>query len=122
MERKDLAGNPLHRWLAWLDEKSPPELAEEAKGMDAAIMAASERQEWVMQDAQARELYEMRQKAQMDRASELGFAAWKGREEGLEMGKMEIALSALAKGYTPEQIRDITGLDMGTIASLSADA
>jgi len=24
---KDLAFNPLHRWLTWLDPQSPPELA-----------------------------------------------------------------------------------------------
>jgi len=114
LERKDLAGNPLHRWLAWLDEKSPPELAEEAKGMDAAIMAASERQAHVMLDEQARDLYEMRQMAEMDRASELSFA--------LEKGKMEIALNALAEGASLEFVQKITGLDMETIASLSASA
>ena len=69
--------------------------------MDAAIMAASERQAHVMLDEQARELYEMRQKAEMDRASELSFATWKGRTEGVEMGRkkrdMEIALNALRK-------------------------
>ena len=58
-------------------------------------------------------------KAEMDRASELSFATWKGRTEGVEKRNMEIALNALAKGYTLEQIHEITGLDMETIASLS---
>ena len=88
-------------------------------------MAASERQAHVMLDEQARELYEMRQKAEMDRASELSFATWKSREEGLEMGMgrrdMEIALNALAEGASLEFVQKITGLDMETIASLSAD-
>ena len=82
--------------------------------MGAAIMAASERQAHVMLDEQARELYEMRQKAEMDRASELSFA--------LEKGRMEIALNALTEGLPVEMIQKITGLDMETIASLSAGA
>ena len=90
--------------------------------MDAAIMAASERQAHVMLDEQARELYEMRQKAEIDRASELSFATWKGMEMGEEKGKMEIALNALAEGASLEFVQKITGLDMETIASLSAGA
>jgi len=105
---KDIAGNPLHRWLAWLDPKSAPELAEEAKGMDAAITAASERQARVLQDAEARELYEMRQKAERDRRSELAFAEEKGMKKGMKKGWLEgqtELLDLLDKGYTAEDIR-----------------
>ena len=49
----------------------------------------------------------------------------RGREEGLKEGlkeglekTLQNARNALAKGYSPEQIRDITGLDMETIERL----
>jgi hypothetical protein len=35
--------NPLHRWLAWFDRNSSPELIEEVLKMDDAIMAANNR-------------------------------------------------------------------------------
>jgi predicted transposase YdaD len=41
-----------------------------------------------------------------------------GREEGREEEKKEIARNALSKGYLPEQVCAITGLDMETIKSL----
>jgi len=40
------------------------------------------------------------------------------REEGKEDEKLEIARNLLAKGSTPEFVRDITGLDMETIENL----
>jgi len=71
---RDFAGNPLHRWLAWLDPKSPTELIEEVKGMDGAIAYADDRQTFVISDADAREVYEALQKAERDRRSEIAFA------------------------------------------------
>ena len=120
---KDITNNLLHRWLAWLDPKSPPELAEEAAEMDRTIMAASEKQQIVVQDEAARELYEMRQKVQWDWISGLNGARRKGFEKGQLKGEkkrnIEIARNALAKGYSPDMIHDITGLDARTIARLS---
>jgi len=111
---KDLAVNPLHRWLAWLDPKSPPELVEEVKRMDSAITSANERQTFVMRDDEVRELYEMRQKAEWDRISEIKFAV----EEGKERRTVKIARNALVEGFSVEQVHKITGLDMKTVASL----
>jgi predicted transposase/invertase (TIGR01784 family) len=46
-------------------------------------------------------------------------------EEGVEKGReerdMEIIHNALSKGFSLEQVCDITGLDMETIRSLSAE-
>jgi len=39
-------------------------------------------------------------------------------EDGLEEGKLKIARNLLAKGSTPEFVRDITGLDLETISGL----
>jgi len=113
---KDLAGNPLHRWLAWFDAKSSPELLQEAKGMDATIATADERQEFVMLDEDAQDLYERRQKAEWDRASELNDALRRGlkrglvegERKGLMAGKLESRLEIMGlidKGYSIEDIR-----------------
>ena len=124
LKGKDLAGNPLHRWAAWLDPKSPPELVEEVKRMDSAIAAAAGRQDFVLGDEKSLALYEMRQKVEWDRASELATAKEKGEQRGerrgRQEGRVEIARNALAKGYSLEQIHEITGLDLKTIARLKA--
>ena len=111
---KDLRNNELHRWLAWLDPKSPPELAEEAKSMDAAIMAADRRQVFVAQDREIMDIYERRQKAQWDYASAMSGAERRGKDER----NTEVARNALAEGATVEFVQKITGLDMDTIAGL----
>ena len=40
LKGKDIRENPLHRWLAFLDKHSPPELVEEVAIMDETIIAA----------------------------------------------------------------------------------
>ena len=45
----------------------------------------------------------------------------KGRAEGRAEGVIDTARNALAKGYSVEQVCDITGLDPETIARLKAD-
>ena len=126
---------PLHRWLTWFDEESPPELVEEVLSMDSAIMAARERQDFVIQDEEARRAYWSIRKAEHDRISNLNGARREGREigrqEGQQMGReegqqigeekkaLEIARNALAKGISIEMIHDITGLDMETIQGLN---
>jgi len=137
---KDMAGDPLHRWLVWLDPQSPPGLVEEAKGMDSRIAAAGDKQALVMSDDEARELYEMREKAERDRRSEIAFAVEKGerrgkrkgrkagrqegRKEGRKEGKQEsmeqAARNALAEGVPIELVQKITGLGMEAIAGLKA--
>ena len=95
--------------------------------MDSAIAYATRRQSFVMQDDAARELYEMRQKAERDRRSELEFALEKGflqgEEVGLQKGEKRKALqnarNALAKGLSHQLVHEITGVDMETIAGLA---
>jgi len=115
---RDFAGNPLHRWLAWLDPLSPPRLIEEVRKMDGAIAFADDRQAFVMQDGDARELYWRHQIAEMDRRAELGFALDEGERLGMEKNALNNARNALAKGLSLELIHEITGLDVETIAGL----
>ena len=102
--------------------------------MDSAIMAASERQNFVVQDEEAYQEYWMRRKVEHDRISNLNGARREGRKEGEEIGrregeeigrqegsrneKIEIARNALAKGLSIEVIHDITGLPSEVITKL----
>ena len=94
--------------------------------MDGAIMVAEQKQDYVMQDKEARELYEMRQKAERDRISELNTAEQKGMEKGLQEGRQEglqegeqmglqkgrlelslELLDLLNRNHTPEDIKEL---------------
>ena len=129
LREKDIASNPLHRWLTWFDEKSPPELIAEVTKMDSAIMAASERQDFITltQDDAAWRTYWSRRGAEHDRISNLDGARREGeeigRQEGQQIGEekkaIEIARNALTKGLSIEVIHDITGLDIETINRLN---
>jgi predicted transposase/invertase (TIGR01784 family) len=103
--------DPLNRWLAWFDEESPPELIAEVASMDSAIMAASERQHFIILDEDEYDEYWMQRKVEHDRISGLNGA----REEGEEKKAVEIARNALTEGLPIEVIQKITGLDMETI-------
>jgi predicted transposase/invertase (TIGR01784 family) len=115
LREKDIASNPLHRWLTWFDEESQPDLVEEVLSMDSAIMAANERQEYIIQDEAAWRTYWSRRGAEHDRISGLNGA----RQEGEEKKAIEIARNALAKNIPLELIHEITGLDIETLASLN---
>jgi predicted transposase/invertase (TIGR01784 family) len=131
---KDIASNPLHRWLTWFDEESPPELVEEVLSMDSAINAASERQDFVIQDEAAFRTYWSRRGAEHDRISNLNGARREGEQIGLQKGQQigqqvgqqigreektfEIARNALAERLPIEVIQKITGLSIETINGL----
>jgi CubicO group peptidase (beta-lactamase class C family) len=102
--------DPLNRWLAWFDKESPPELIAEVASMDSAIMAANERQHFIILDEDEYDEYWMQRKVEHDRISGLNGA----REEKA----IEIARNALTRGLSIEMIHDITGLDMEIIQGL----
>ena len=118
--------DPLHRWLVWFDEESPPELIKEVIGMDSAIMAASERQDFIIQDDEAYQMYWMRRKVEHDLISNLNGAREEGEEIVLQKGEQigrekkatEIARKLKDKGLPLAEIVDITGLPTETINGL----
>jgi predicted transposase/invertase (TIGR01784 family) len=112
---KDIAKNPLHRWLTWFDAKSPPELVEEVAKMDSAIRAANEKHEYFMKNWQERNLYTRQLMAVLDYNSGMNHA----REEGEQAGKEEVARRALAEGASVDLIQKITGLNIEAIQKLS---
>ena len=114
---KDILNDPLHRWLTWLNDSSPPEMVEEVLNMDIAIKTANEKQalltatDWEIQDyLRRREMYEL------DKLSMLNNA----RRRGEKKAKLKIARKALAEGSTPEFVQKITELDIDTIKKIKA--
>jgi len=123
--------DPLNRWMAWLDGKSPPDLIAEVLKMDSAINAANEKLDLVTMDEDFQRYYTLRQMALSDYNSEMEYAheeglaegmekgLEKGREEGLKKGREEIARNALAQGASIDFVNKITGLDNETIKQLA---
>jgi predicted transposase/invertase (TIGR01784 family) len=123
IKNKDIRGDSLHRWLTWLNDSSPPELIEEVIKMDTSILTANEKQSLLDMTDDEKELYLLRKEMyEHDKTSMLNNAQRKGErigeKRGLKAAKINIARNLLAKGSTPEFVRDITGLDMETIEKL----
>jgi predicted transposase/invertase (TIGR01784 family) len=113
-----LVNDPLIRWLAWLSEHSPPKLVEEVVKMDSAIQLADERLVYLSGDEDAIRAYEVRFKAMCDWTSAQNYATEKGREEGREESKFEIARKMKEMGDSVERIHTITDLSFETIEQL----
>ena len=126
LREKDTAGEPLHRWLAYFDRGSSPELVAEVKKMDEAIQTADERMVYVTGDREAIRAYEMRQMAIYDMNTWILEAKMEGIEEGRIEGKaegiaentLEIARKMKAMGDSAERIQIITGLSTETVETL----
>ncbi|MDR2951923.1 MAG: Rpn family recombination-promoting nuclease/putative transposase [Treponema sp.] len=111
LEGRDVTNNVLHRWLTYLDKRSPKKLVEEVIKMDIAIQKAEERLRTISQDAESLRLYEIREKALYDWNSGIDFAERKGKEEGIKIGEQKGELkivNLLKSGKSPEEIIKLT--------------
>jgi predicted transposase/invertase (TIGR01784 family) len=81
LKKKDIQGDPLQRWLAFLDEDAPPEIVEEVLKMDPAIQQAQEKLTYVSSDKEALRYYHMREMAESDYASGMNQAKREGATE-----------------------------------------
>jgi len=111
--------DPLNRWMAWLDGKSPPGLIAEVLKMDSAINAANEKLDLVTMDEDFQRYYTLRQMALSDYNSEMEYAHEEGLAEGLKKGREEIARNALAQGASIDFVNKITGLDIEALKQLA---
>ena len=126
MGKKEIVNEPLHRWLAWFDKASPPELVTEVINMDSAIQKAEERQDYILSDEDTLRLYEMRQMAQMDWTSGINHARREGLKEGKMEGlkegkkeeKLEIARKLKSMDIPILQISESTGLAIEVVKKL----
>jgi predicted transposase/invertase (TIGR01784 family) len=122
LAERDINNDSLHRWLSYLDPKSPKELVEEVIKMDIAIQNAETKLRTVTQDEESLRLYEIREKAIHDWTSGLNHAKREGRAEGRAEGaiqkQIEIAKNLLSKGFPIDLIYETTGLDTDAIRNL----
>jgi predicted transposase/invertase (TIGR01784 family) len=112
--KKGTVNDPLSRWMAWFNEKSPPELLAEVVKMDSAIQMANERMVYVTGDKEAIRAYERRQMALSDYTSSMNYAIG----EGIKKSTLEIAHKMKGMGDSIEKIHTITGLPVETIERL----
>ncbi|MDR1024296.1 MAG: Rpn family recombination-promoting nuclease/putative transposase [Treponema sp.] len=108
----------LERWLAYFDEYSPEELVEEVVKMDGAIGLAEEKLGMILRDPGLLRAYEEYEKAASDWTSGMNGARREGREEGEQTKAAAVGRKLKGRGYDPDEIADITGLDIKTIESL----
>jgi predicted transposase/invertase (TIGR01784 family) len=121
----DLAGNALHRWLTFLDKKTPIETLKEVIRMDQAIQKVNARMEFVTQDKESLRQYYLREMAMSDWSSGIKLAKSEGHAEGHAEGraeeKIETARNALLEGLNNRIISKITGLDEAEVEKLRAE-
>jgi predicted transposase/invertase (TIGR01784 family) len=103
--------NPLHRWLAYLDEHTPPEVVKEVVSMDTAISMVQSVMEKIQQSPEMMRSYEQYAKAASDWTSGINGAKREGRQEGRQEGRKEErqeikdeAQNMLKQGMTAEQV------------------
>jgi len=120
--KKGVMNDPLSRWMAWLNRRSPPELVAEVVKMDSAIQAANERMVYVTGDKEAIRAYERRQMALSDYNSAINYARSTGMKKGRQKGRQENSLDIARKmknaGKPLSEIQEFTGLPVETITQL----
>jgi predicted transposase/invertase (TIGR01784 family) len=128
----------LERWLVYFDEGSSEELIGEVVRMDGAIGLAEEKLGMIQRDPELLRAYEGYEKAASDWTSGIN-GAWRegreegrlegrakgraegrleGRAEGEKAGKIEVGRKLKSRGHGPDEIAEITGLDIKTIENL----
>ncbi|GGI45773.1 transposase [Paenibacillus marchantiophytorum] len=101
----------LVNWLLFLKSDNT-ENWEVLKMQDPELGKAMAVLEFLSQDAEARRLYEMRQKALHDEASLREGAREEGELKGKIEGKLEVAAKMLSKGMDMESVSEFTGISI----------
>jgi predicted transposase/invertase (TIGR01784 family) len=117
LAQKDFKGNPLHRWLKFLDQTTSEEELKELSEMDQAIRNAEAKLEYLSSDAETIALYRAREATLHERANMINSAKEEGREEGREKGKIEGLKEGKIKGKL-EMAKNflLMGMDIETVA------
>jgi predicted transposase/invertase (TIGR01784 family) len=111
---KDFLGNPLHRWLKFLDQKTSEEELKELSKMDHVIKDATEKLEYLSSDPETVALYRAREDALHERANMISSAEAKGREEG----RLAMAKNLLAMGMDAQTVAKAAELPVAKILEL----
>jgi predicted transposase/invertase (TIGR01784 family) len=122
---KTTASEGLLNWLLFL-KSDTTENWEVLKMNEPALSKAMTALEYLSQDAEARRVYDMRQKALHDEAS-LKEGAWsegkleglaEGKLEGLAEGELNVAKKMLQSGMSVKQVSEITNLEVAQLEKL----
>lgn len=122
LKKKDLQGNPLHRWLKFLDQNASETELKELSEMDQTIKNAEAKLEYLSSDAETIALYRAREATLHERANMINSAKEEGREEGRiegeKAGKLKTAKNLLLMGMEPETVAKCTELPVEKITEL----
>jgi predicted transposase/invertase (TIGR01784 family) len=118
LAQKDFTGNPLHRWLKFLDQKTSEEELKELTEMDQVIKSATEKLEYLSSDPETIALYRAREDALHERANMISSAKAEGRKEGREEGKLAMAKNLLSLGVDAETVAKAAELPAAKILEL----
>ncbi|MDR0785981.1 MAG: Rpn family recombination-promoting nuclease/putative transposase [Treponema sp.] len=108
---------PLNRWMAYFDKKSPRETIEEVLNMDATIQEFQEKLERIHRDKALMRMYDQYEKTERDWISSMRGAERKGELKGVAKGRIEGEQIGVAKGIPRGVAEAMALLERG----LSAD-
>jgi predicted transposase YdaD len=111
-------GNPLHRWLKFLDKNTSEEELKELSEMDQAIRNVEAKLEYLSSDAETIALYRAREATLHERANMINSAKAEGRIEGETEKAIRMAQNLLAMGIAVETIAKAAELPVEKIMGL----
>ena len=85
---------------------------QELMSLDKAIEKAEQKIEYLSSDEDSMRIYYERERSLHERANMISTAEARGREKGLEQGKIQVAINLLNMNIPMEQIVLATGLTM----------
>jgi predicted transposase/invertase (TIGR01784 family) len=118
LAEKDPRGSAEHRWLSYLDPRTPEDEVEELIKMDAGIAKAQEIMDRISRDEGLFHAYQMYEMTLSDETSRLNGAREEGEAIGRTEEKAEIARKLKELGMTADRISAVTGLGEPEIAKL----
>jgi predicted transposase/invertase (TIGR01784 family) len=121
LAEKDISGNALHRWLSFLDPKTPVGTMEEIMLKDPVIEKAQKMMDVINKDESLRHAYTMYQLTLMNEIDMKRGAELKAElkiKEAREQVLLDVARKLKASGDPAEKIAAVTGLPPGEIEKL----
>jgi predicted transposase/invertase (TIGR01784 family) len=98
LDEIDIIGNPMHRWMAFLNKNTDKETIKTIIEMDTGIAKAQEKIQFVSQDKEALHKYQMREIALSDYTSGVNHARREGFAKGEKRGIIIGELRGMAIG------------------------
>jgi predicted transposase/invertase (TIGR01784 family) len=122
LKEKDVKGNALHRWLSFLDIRTPEAAMEEIMLTDPVIEKAKTMMDVINSDEALRHSYTLYQMTLMDEKSLKYGSELRGMERGIKKGMkkaaLEIARKLKAMDISADKIAAATGLSVEEIEKL----